>query len=782
MQVENNIPKNGTPKKLKDFIPLLLTFFVALFILSMYQNLSLYLSGVIDSIFNKSFFHLLLNHTGYVAITALILSFLFNYLENKKAGLGYKTTRIILILLICIEALLIQYYIQNYEILGTGILGIYKSDTVIFSLLPVIGLLLICFALCYYVQKFTAKTYTVISRMYPVTLILFSLFLATLYADKKPINENKTHHLISSLKDYALENDTYEGTAEYPLLKDYTKEDVLSTYFNIKEEKPNIIFLVVEGLGSDFIGDKPDYKGFTPYLQELTTKSLFWENHLSNSGESFAAIPNILGSLPFGEEGFTNLNNYTNRNTLYSILKKNGYATSFNYGGNSALNYIDKFLDEERVDRIIDKKVFNQNYSLQEEDAAGISLGYPDAELFKKFNASFFSTKKPRLDFFVTLSTKNPYAIPNAEKYLQLVEKQLANKKIYTKRARKIISNNKELYASLLYTDSAVKSFLENYKTKPEYKNTIFIITGTHNSTDLPQATNLQKYKVPLLLFSPLLKTPKKIKSLTSHADITPSLISFLDANYTIKVPTKNAWLGSSLVHENTFKMDKEIPLFKRRKAIVDYISGSNFISKGNVYKLYKDLDLLEEEESSNKDVIKERFRYFKSVNKYVTATNKIIPEDLSIYVTKTKEFSKQDQIWVESVFNDKDFDNAYETARDLAFNKEWDRSLLLCNYILSKIPRHADTEILVGRVYAWKKEYNNSIQVLEEVIRKYPTYEDGYAALLDVYYWSNNNDRVPEIQEIIQENNISSKEIAVKLLRANTILSKNKEIAEINF
>jgi len=124
MQVEENIPNLDTQKKLKDFIPLLLTFFVALAILSIYQNLSLYLSGVIDSVFNKSFFLLLLNHTGYVAITALILLFLFKYLENKKPELGYKLTKLIIIILICIEGFLIQYYIQNYEILGTGILSI----------------------------------------------------------------------------------------------------------------------------------------------------------------------------------------------------------------------------------------------------------------------------------------------------------------------------------------------------------------------------------------------------------------------------------------------------------------------------------------------------------------------------------------------------------------------------------------------------------------------------------------------------------------------------------
>lgn len=781
MQVEQDILKNVTPKKLKDFIPLILTFFGALMVLSLYQNLSLYLSGVLDTVINKSYFVLLLNHTGYVAITALILSFLFNYLENKKPTLGYKTVKIILLLLLAIEAVLVQYYIMNYEILGTEVLSIFKSDTVVFSIMPVIGVLLICVGISYYIHKLTSKTYTIISRMYPFTIILFSLFLATLYANKKPINENKTSHLIGSLKDYVFEDYTYEGSIEYPLLNNKKPKDVLSPLFNTSDKKPNIVLLIIEGLGSDFVGTNAKYKGFTPYLQSLTTNSIYWENHLSNSGESFAAIPNIIGSLPFGKEGFTNLENYNNRNTLYSILKKNDYITSFNFGGNSAFNFIDKFLDEERVERIIDKKDFGHEYRLQEEDAAGFSLGYPDSELYKKFNAKFFSSTKPRFDVLVTLSSKNPYLIPNQEIYIKKVDNVLEHLKL-DRKTKKLVSKNKELFASLVYTDIALKSFIESYKSRAEFKNTIFIITGSHNSTDLPQSNNLQRYRVPLFIYSTLQKEAKVIPSLTSHIDIAPSIISYLDANFGLELPSKTAWLGESLVHKKTFNNSKKIPLLMRQNAIVDYIKGSHFISKNEVYALNKDLNLTEEDDDIINKKIKEDFTFFKSVNTYVTKNNKIIPDSLSIYATRTKELSKQDKIWIESVFNGVDFDDAYLTAKDLAFNKEWERSLLLSNHILSKIPRHSDTEILIGRLHGWKKEYKTSILLLEEVVRKYPTYDDGYAALLDTYFWSNQNEKSLELQEKIKENNIVSKEIESKLLRASTEIAKNNKIVETQF
>jgi len=60
------------------------------------------------------------------------------------------------------------------------------------------------------------------------------------------------------------------------LLKPFSQsKDVLSPFFTIHKKKPNIVVLVVEGLGAEFIGDN-NYSGFTPYLDSLISKSLYW--------------------------------------------------------------------------------------------------------------------------------------------------------------------------------------------------------------------------------------------------------------------------------------------------------------------------------------------------------------------------------------------------------------------------------------------------------------------------------------------------------------------------
>ena len=771
MQSDHYIPPINDRKTLKDFIPLVVAFFVGLVALSIYQNLRLYFSGVLDSILNKSFLLLVLHHIGFTAIVSLLLAFLFNYLENKKSNSGFKAVRIILLILLGTEGLLIAYFVQNYEILGIGIYGVSDSENIRFFMLPIVLMILASALIFHYTQKITGSFYNLISNMYPFTIILFGLFLATLNSAKKPINENKTQHLAQSIASNLFDFNTYNATEEFPLLQKYQRIDDLSTYFNMGDQKPNITIIVVEGLGAEFIGDNARFGGFTPNLDSLANQSLYWKNFVSNTGAGFAALPSIIGSLPFGKNGFSNVESSINRNTLYSILKKNGYTTSFNYGGNSALNHFDRFLEHEQVDVILDKNSFGDEFQLQKEDAAGVSLGYPDNALFKKWSSQTSFFDKPKLEVFLTLSSKNPYLIPNKEKYERKVD-QVISESLVNDTSKRLVSSNKEIFASLIYTDEAISNFLKTYRKLPQYHNTIFIITGSHNLTDLPQKDDLGRYRVPFIISSPLLKSSKSILSLASHADVAPSILGLLDATYNLEVPQQVSWLGRSLIDQKSPTSSKQIPLFRDKNNIQDYIQGNHYISEGNVYEINKDLSLHEVAEDYDAAALMKSFQDFKSVNRYVTENNKLIPSTNNSETLVTN-FSKTDMIWIESVFNGKDVDKAYNTARKLAFDEDLHRSLLLGKYILSQTPRHADTEILMGRIYSWQKDFDESEKILKEVIRKYPKYDDGYAALLDTYFWANTNEKAIEILELLQYHQISNTSITEKIKRAKQGISK---------
>lgn len=153
------------------------------------------------------------------------------------------------------------------------------------------------------------------------------------------------------------------------------------------------------------------------------------------------------------------------------------------------------------------------------------------------------------------------------------------------------------------------------------------------------------------------------------------------------------------------------------------------------------------------------------------------------LQIAKTQEFNNSETVWISSVFSGKNFDKAYLTAKELAYEKEYDKSLLLSRYILSQVPDHIDAKILMGRINAWSGNYEKSIEILKGCEKTNPDYVDAYAALLDVCFWSGNVDYSREALKIINRNNINTKEIESKIIRAQNALDSQikKKIVKSN-
>ncbi|MBT8235419.1 MAG: sulfatase-like hydrolase/transferase [Bacteroidia bacterium] len=456
-------------KTLRDFIRLTFAFFGCLVVLSAYQFARLYFDGVLPSIWNSSFFTLVIHHSGFTALVAFFLASIFNFLEGYRKLLGFGFAAIVFLGLLVLEGMLIEYYVRYYESLGADFVQKFADRTTLGKIfLSLLLLIPITTAMMYLFYKINSSSYKVINKMYPFTLIVLTWFLATLISEKNPVNENKTQYLVESyFKKYA-RSTKYKVTVQYPLLKLYESDQSLSEYFNFNEEKPNIVFLVMDGLESEFFHDQSPIKGVMPFLQSLKKRSLSWSNHMSNTTGS-ASLPVITGSLPIAENSFLDSEEYVNRNTLFSILSANGYYTSYHYGGNSSLGKVDKFLTQEHIDQMIDKKDFGPGYRKQEKDAARISLGYPDKELYRYWNDRFAGVQGSKLEVLHTLSTRRPYLIPERSRYRSRITKIIDEAGLDWRTSRSLRSKRAKL-ASMAYADDALKELIENYyRSKPEF-------------------------------------------------------------------------------------------------------------------------------------------------------------------------------------------------------------------------------------------------------------------------------------------------------------------------
>ncbi len=755
---------------LKHYTRLIIAFFGCLVLLTCYQYTTLYIKGVLDTIISISLLIAVVHQVGYAAIIGIVFVFPFNFWENLRPKYGFYFVFMVLLMLLIIEALLITYYCTTLVPLGSDLLGYSYQDikTTLsnsggMSLSTLLGIAGIT-ALFFVFYKVTSKFYHRISRLYPFTIILISLFVATLFTEGQPINQNKTQYLALNLYNSTTEDNSYDSNVEYPLIKRSEDNNILGDYFHLKEQKPNLVFIIVEGLGRDFVGEGAEFGGFTPFLDSLSRQSLYWENCLSNTGRTFGVVPSLLGSLPFGKSGFMELDEYPNKLTLYGILKNNGYYTSYYQGTNSTFDNVEKFLRSENIDFVLDKSGFGKNYELQTADATGSSWGYPDKELFKKALDLPRDSEKPRMEVYMTISTHEPFIPPGKEYYENKVS-ELVNRGNYGSREKNIIKKNKNVFASLLYTDNAISWFLEAYKKQPGYDNTIFIITGDHRLIPIPQRNAISRFHVPLIVYSPMLRATEKISAVSSHFDVTPSILALLNDAFELKMPKKVAWMGSGLDMQKEFRSVKDIPLMRNKNELKEFISGEQVYSDGDIMEIDKNMDLIPSFGGSSQ--LEKKLSDFKAMNDYVTSRNKIIPDSLSLFTLEREKFEEGEMVWINSVFNGQNYDKAYITARDLAFKKEYRKSLLLCRYILSEIPGHIDSKILMARINAWEGKYDSSISILKDCIKMIPDYADSYAALFDVYFWTGKTKEAYDLIEQVEQNSSSADEVADKIARA---------------
>ncbi len=734
--------------------------------------------------FNLQLFaYKLLNDFSMGLIIGLVFLPLYLIIKRIKTSLGILIIKILFSIIAIIQLALIGYSLTTHINLGADLIGYSLKDiyTTVTSSISISYLLFLPFVVVTLLYLGFNKLFNLFGNKINTTALLIGLFffgsLNLLVANaNKPTSQNKLHFLIADIirskNDRAQASDgniTYKK--EFPLEKPFADtKDVLAPFFNIHAEKPNIVFIIVEGLGSDFV-DKGEYKGFTPYLDSLTNKSLYWQNFVSNAGRTFGALPSIMGSLPFGENGFMEMNELPKHNSLISILKTNGYTSSYYCGDDSNFERKNIFLEYNGIDNIIDVNKFGPSYVATKKNEGGFSWGYPDSEIFRKTLSEIKDKKQPRLDIVMTLSNHEPFEIPSKNIYLDKVERILKTKSYFEHNK---MNDYKDIFAALLYTDNSIKNFIEAYSKKPEYSNTIFIITGDHRLIPIPQKDNLSRFHVPLYIFSPMLKKTAKFKSISSHRDITPSLVSFLVNNYKLNKIEKTSWLGQGLDTARQFRSTQNISFMRYKGSINDYIYKDYFYSGGSLSKIDENFNISE----TNNDMLEtitNSFNDFKKLNSYLTSKNKINNTAIS-FKKPSFEFTKEELATIQKLTKGLDFDQAFLLARDLAFKKDHKNAQLICNYLLNKKPDSADTRTLKGRILAWDGDYKNAEIEMLEVVKRTPFYNDSYLALMDLYNWSKQDSKAIKIAKKALGNQVKNAELGYKLAQAYERVKNNNQ------
>lgn len=417
----------------------------------------------------------------------------------------------------------------------------------------------------------------------------------------------------------------------FPFWRKENTPDFLGPYMNASDKVPNLVFVVLEGMGHAYSSPKGYIGNFTPFLDSLAGKSLYWENNLSSSGRTFSVLPTMTGSLPFGKNGFMEIEKTPEHFNLYNILKKNGFETSFFYGGNAAFDRTKEFLNYSQVDHLVDEASFKAPFKKLPANN-GESWGYEDQAVFSKMLQVQKPGEKPYFSIILTLSTHSPFLINNNGYYEKLYTQRMESGQL-SPQQKKWAAQHKKQLVSVLNADDALKRFFEDYRKRPDFGNTVFVITGDHSMPEITLQSKIDRYHVPLLIYSPLLKEAKHFKKIVSHFDVAPSILAYYRNNYKLSTPNTVTWIGKGLKSDSDLS-SSGIPIMKSKNQLIDFEYGFYHLEDQQLL-LLNNMEEDEVNDPAANSRVKKYFDDFKSRNARFYTTNKLMPDSVMVNFMK---------------------------------------------------------------------------------------------------------------------------------------------------
>jgi arylsulfatase A-like enzyme len=197
-----------------------------------------------------------------------------------------------------------------------------------------------------------------------------------------------------------------------------------------------------------------------------------------------------------------------------------------------------------------------------------------------------------------TMSMHTPFVIPRMAHWRQQAQSRIRALGLNDEQ-REAALRQQDIYASILYTDDALRSLFERLAQQSAWKNTIVLVTGDHRLPEIPMDTRIERYHVPLIVHSPLLREPQRIKALSSHADIAPSLLAMLSHRYGWALPQRVHWMGQGLDLHAQWRNLHTVALKQTKTELSDYISGEFYLAQDRLMTLQDGLVAEPEENPS---------------------------------------------------------------------------------------------------------------------------------------------------------------------------------------
>jgi phosphoglycerol transferase MdoB-like AlkP superfamily enzyme len=279
------------------------------------------------------------------------------------------------------------------------------------------------------------------------------------------------------------------------------------------ERHLNVVLVSIESLGAEFLGSYGNPKGLTPNLDRLAPQSL-WFTHVYATGNrtvrgmealSLALPPTPGQSIvrrPHNDKLFS----------LGSVFEDKDYSVIFAYGGYGYFDNMNAFFDANDY-RSIDRRAI-ASQRIEHETVWGVADEHLFDQVLDELDREH-AAAKPFFAHVMTTSNHRPYTYPAG---------------------RIDIPSGTSREGAVKYTDYAVGKFLQDARKHPWFDDTVFVITADHGAN--ARGTSripVDKYLIPVFVYSPKHVGPRRVDRLMSQIDIPPTVLGLLDFRYYTK-------------------------------------------------------------------------------------------------------------------------------------------------------------------------------------------------------------------------------------------------------
>ena len=271
----------------------------------------------------------------------------------------------------------------------------------------------------------------------------------------------------------------------------------------LRTRRPNVVLFLVESFGRSTVDERVGGEPVAPEFQRLKGEGVYFDNLFANSFRTDRGTVAVLSGFP-AQTKMSVMKLPVKSQRLPSIarsLRREGYATSFYYGGDLNFTNTASYLYGTGFDRLTWQKDLHF-------DAPTSKWGYADDVVIDAFTDHVLAEAASQRPFFaamLTLSSHEPFDVPFAK-----FDDPMLN--------------------AMAFTDASLGRFVERVRQTPVWNDLLVILIADH-AYPYPYGianSDALRHRIPRLWLGGAVRRPAVVETYGSQSDLAATLLAQL--------------------------------------------------------------------------------------------------------------------------------------------------------------------------------------------------------------------------------------------------------------